>query len=118
MVADAEAHRGEDARLRETIDARNELDSAAHAVQRRLDELGESVAVHDKARAEMLVGDARQALKEEAPLDRLRALTSELRQMAQSLSATTPPPGSADQSGGAGSSGDDDDVIDAEFSAG
>jgi molecular chaperone DnaK len=118
MVADAEAHRGEDARLRETIDARNELDSAAHAVQRRLDELGESVAVHDKARAEMLVGDARQALKEEASLDRLRALTSELRQMAQSLSATTPPPGSADQSGGAGSSGDDDDVIDAEFSAG
>jgi molecular chaperone DnaK len=113
MVADAEAHRSEDAQLREAIDARNELDAAAHAVQRRLDELGSSVAVHDKARAEMLVGDAQQALNEDAPLDRLRSLTSELRQIAQGLTA-----GSADQGPGTTSSSDDDDAIDAEFSGG
>lgn len=40
MVADAEKYRGEDARLREIVDARNELDSVAYQVERRLGELG------------------------------------------------------------------------------
>src|SRR6201996_7388445 len=35
MVREAEAHRGEDAQLRALVDARNELDSIAHAVDRR-----------------------------------------------------------------------------------
>ena len=74
MVADAERNRAEDARLREEVDARNELDAVAYQVERRLDELGDAVPSHEKARAEMLVADARQAVKEEAPLDRVRAL--------------------------------------------
>src|SRR5690606_15823761 len=57
MVAEAERHREEDARLREAIDARNELDSAAYQVERRVKELGDAVPTHEKARAEMLVGD-------------------------------------------------------------
>ena len=61
MVADAERHRAEDARLRAEVDARNELDSVAYQVERRLAELGDQVPVHEKARAEMLVADARQA---------------------------------------------------------
>src|SRR6187549_70980 len=81
MVQDAERHRDEDARLREIIDARNELDSAAYQVERRLNELGDAVPVHEKGRAEMLVNDARQAIKDEAPLDRLRSLTVELQQV-------------------------------------
>ena len=68
MVAEAERHREEDARLREAIDARNELDSAAYQVERRVKELGDAVPAHEKARAEMLVGDARQAVKDEAPV--------------------------------------------------
>jgi molecular chaperone DnaK len=123
MVKDAEAHRGEDARLRETIDARNELDAALHAVQRRLDELGSSVAVHEKARAEMLVGDAQEALKQQEPLERLRTLTGELRQIAQSLSVAAaggagPGSGTAGSGPGNGEPHADDDVIDADFSEG
>ena len=80
-----------------------------------------SVAVHDKARAEMLVGDARQASKDDAPLDRLRSL--ELRAAAgrpRPLSAPTPDGGpAADRDRRcAGRASDDDDVIDAEFTAG
>ena len=52
MIADAEQHRDEDARLRELTDARNELDTAAYQVERRLAELGDAVPVHEKARAE------------------------------------------------------------------
>ncbi|WP_406315541.1 molecular chaperone DnaK [Streptosporangium sp. NBC_01639] len=121
MVSDAEQHRDEDMRLRQTVDARNELDSAAYQVERRLNELGDAVPVHEKARAEMLVNDAREAVKQQdAPLDRLRSLTSELQQIYQSLAAVSAgqPAGSAQgaqgSQGAQGGSGDDD-VIDAEF---
>ena len=38
MVADAEAHRSEDAALRAEVDTRNELDTVVYQVQRTLDE--------------------------------------------------------------------------------
>ena len=127
MVADAEANRAEDRQLRELTDARNELDSAAYQVERRLSELGQAVPVHEKARAETLVADARQAIADQAPADRLRSLTSELQQVYHGLGASGsgssgPGPGGAGPSGqgpsGQGSPGQspgDDDVIDAEF---
>ena len=89
MVSDAERYRGEDQRLRETVDARNELDAVAYQVERRLNELGDAAPEHEKARAQMLVGDAREAVKgDTAPLDRLRALTGDLQQVYHSLQAT------------------------------
>ncbi|SFK75783.1 molecular chaperone DnaK [Streptosporangium canum] len=121
MVSDAEQHREEDARLRQAVDARNELDSAAYQVERRLNELGAAVAVHEKARAEMLVNDARDAVKQQdTPVDRLRSLTSELQQVYQSLAvaAAGQPAGAgpgAQGAQGARGGGGDDDVIDAEF---
>ena len=120
MIADAEQHRDEDHRLRELTDARNELDTAAYQVEHLMAERGDSVPVHQKARAENLAADARQALKEDTPLDRIRSLTAELRQVYQELlSAGSPPPGGqagpAPGGGGDGGSGGDDDVIDAEF---
>ena len=59
--------------------------------------------VHEKARAEMLVADARQALKESAPLDRLRSLTGELQQVYHALAAAGRR--AAEAAGGDGSSG-------------
>jgi molecular chaperone DnaK len=113
MVSDSERYRQEDAELRQLVDARNGLDAMVHAVERRLSELGENAPLHEKARAEMLVGDARQALKDEAPLDRIRSLTSELQSVHQGLSAQgSPPPADGND---AASHGADDDVIDAEF---
>src|ERR1700733_6834871 len=93
MIADAEQHRDEDRRRRELTDARNELDTAAYQVEHLLAERGDSVPVHQKARAENLAADARQALKEETPAERIRSLTAELRQVYQELlSAGSPPP--------------------------
>jgi molecular chaperone DnaK len=119
MIADSERHRDEDKRLRELTDARNELDAAAYAVEHLIGERGDAVPVHDKARAETLVADARQALKEEAPADLLRSRTLELQQVYQNMSAAgAAPPGQQAQSQGQpGQQGGDDDVIDAEFTA-
>jgi molecular chaperone DnaK len=107
--------------LRELTDARNELDAATYQVEHSLAERGESLPVHVKARAENAASDARQALNEEAPLDRLRTLTTEMQQVNQELAAASIPPqggpapqaGPGPQAGSAG--GGDDDVIDAEF---
>jgi molecular chaperone DnaK len=126
MVADAEQHRSADLETRQRIDARNELDSAAYQVERRLQELGDAVPVHEKARAEMLVNDARQALKDEkTPVDRMRSLITELQQVFHSLGAAsaagsgaTPGGDGGAPRGGDGSTGSDDDVIDAEFTSG
>src|ERR1700704_259021 len=88
MLSEAERNRAEDAQLRELIDARNELDAIAHQVERRLNELGDSVPSHERSRAEMLVNDARQAVSEDAPLNRVRALTGELQGIFHGLGAT------------------------------
>ena len=112
MVADAEQHRDEDRRLRELTDARNELDAAAYQVEKIVNERGGSLPVHEKARAEGLLTDARQALREEAPIERIRPVTAELQAIYQVLSASP----AAESPGGEALPGDDD-VIDAEFTS-
>lgn len=115
LIAEAERHQEEDRRLRELTDARNQLDSAAYQVERRLSELGPSAPTHEKARAEALISDARQAIEAAAPLDQLRSLTSDLQQVYHGLAAAQPGAGSqAGPDDGSGQGGDDD-VIDAEF---
>jgi molecular chaperone DnaK len=119
MVADAERNRADDIRLRQEVDARNELDAVAYQVERRLAELGETVPVHEKARAEQLVTDARQAIKDGAPVDRLRSLTGELQQIYHGLAAARPASGDGQGDGQDREVRvDDDDVIDAEFTSG
>ena len=114
MISDAEQHRDEDRRLRELTDARNELDTAVYQVERMLAERGDTLPVHEKARAENLVADARQALKEDTPLERMRVLTDELQQVYMILGA--PPTGPAPEvEPELPPSDGDDDVIDAEF---
>ncbi|WP_431944882.1 molecular chaperone DnaK [Actinacidiphila sp. bgisy167] len=124
MVQEAERNRGQDQALREAVDARNELDAVAYQVEKRLAELGDAAPAHEKARAEMLVSDARAAVKEEAGVERARPLTSELQQVLAGLAAhqgaaATGGPGQDTTGGGAaggpGGGGGDDDVIDAEF---
>ncbi|MEV8394154.1 MULTISPECIES: molecular chaperone DnaK [unclassified Streptomyces] len=119
MIAEAERNRGEDQALRQAVDARNELDAIAYQVERRLGELGENAPEHERARAQLLVSDARQAVKGEETQDRVRSLTSELQQVYQALAARpTGPAGGPSEPGGpppASGTGGDDDVVDADF---
>ncbi len=117
MVAEAERNRGADQQLREQVDARNELDSVAYQVERRLAELGDSAPTHEKARAEMLVSQAHEAVQNEAPLDQVRSLRGELEQIYQALMSRSAANAGADNArdGSAEQQPSDDDVIDAEF---
>jgi molecular chaperone DnaK len=111
MIADAEQHREEDLRLRELTDARNELDTLVHRIESLLSERGDSVPVHEKARADNALGEARQTLKQDTPIERINVLNAELAQIFQSLSAQPAP--NVDEGQPLPS---DEDVIDAEFS--
>ncbi|WP_026310815.1 molecular chaperone DnaK [Parafrankia elaeagni] len=105
MVADAERNRAQDSTRRENADARNQLDSIVYQVERRISELGDQVPVHEKARAEQLVSDARRALDENADVERVRPLVNDLQQILFGL-----PPVGVRQTASAA-----DDVIDADF---
>ncbi len=106
MVNEAAQHRDEDEKVRQLIDARNTLDAAAHQVERRLSELGDAAPVHVKARAELLVAQAREQVAQSGEdLAQIRALTAELAQVAQGLEAE---PESPEPELG-------DDVIDVDF---
>jgi molecular chaperone DnaK len=122
MVNEAQSHAEEDRRRREEIDARNTLDTLAYRVEQLVQELQDRLPVNDKARADQLVADARQAISEQAGLDRVRPLISELEQLVHGLpaSATAAAGGNgagdaAQQGAGAGAQDSDDEVVDAEF---
>jgi molecular chaperone DnaK len=120
MVRDAEQHAGEDRRHREEIEARNELDSLAYRVEQLVSELQDRVPVHEKARAEQLVADARQAISEQAGLERVRPLIADLEQMVHGLPASAAAAGGAQTGNGAGGAEQtadesDEEVVDAEF---
>jgi molecular chaperone DnaK len=77
--------------------------------------------VNEKARAEQLMADARQAVQDQAGLDRVRPLIADLQQILHSLPSAAAAPADA-QTGGTGASADgagdeagDEEVVDAEF---
>jgi molecular chaperone DnaK len=123
MVTEAQQHAEEDKRRREEIDARNELDALAYRAEQLVSELQDRLPVHDKARAEQLVADARQAIQDQAGLDRVRPLIADLQQIVHALpsaaqAAAGAPAGGNGVSGDGASgepSGDDEEVVDAEF---
>jgi molecular chaperone DnaK len=121
MVSDAQRHAAEDRQQREAVEARNQADTVAYQVERQLYELGDHAPMHERARAENMVQEIRQLVKDQSTdMARLRQLSSDLQQLAAGLAAagyTQETAGSASaagrdsrQRGGAA-----DEVIDAEF---
>jgi molecular chaperone DnaK len=119
MIKDAEAHSDEDKRRREEIEVANDADSIAYQVERQLRELGDRVPANEKERAGQLISETRSLVKNSPPdMERLRQLTSDLQQMAHSLTAAAFAQTSSTTGDGAGSQGKppgSEDVIDAEF---
>jgi molecular chaperone DnaK len=117
MVRDAEEHAQDDRRRREEIDARNELDSLAYRAEQLLQELQDRIPVNEKARAEQLIADARQAIQDQAGLDRVRPLAADLQQIIHGLPASASATAGASNGNGDRSeeAADEEEVIDAEF---
>jgi len=70
------------------VEARNAADSLAYNVERSIKEMGDRIPAHERARAEALISDIRNAIKDESTtIDRLRQLTSDLQQVSHSISS-------------------------------
>jgi molecular chaperone DnaK len=120
MVADALSHSEEDRKRREEVEARNSADSMAYQVERQIRDLGDRVPMNEKARAEQLIAEIRELVKNNSSdVARLRQLTSDLQQVASGLASAAYSQASSagTQGGGPGGTqpGGGDDVIDAEF---
>jgi molecular chaperone DnaK len=120
MVADAQSHSEDDRRRREEIEARNNADSMAYQVERQIHDLGDRVPLNEKARAEQLITQIRELVKNNSSdVARLRQLTGDLQQVAYGLSSSAYGQQSSQSGRPGGTSGPqqggDDDVIDAEF---
>jgi molecular chaperone DnaK len=137
LVREAEAHAAEDRRRKEEADIRNEADSICYSVERHIRDLGDKVTSGEKARAEMLVSDLRQKLKDDADQETIKSIMNELRgalvilQQAAAPHAHEPEGQGAEHGGGAYGGGEGgangggegysaeagDEVVDAEFRA-
>jgi molecular chaperone DnaK len=121
MVKDAEAHADEDKRRRAEIEVANHADSIAHQLERQLRELGDRAPANERARAEQLIAEARDLIKNNpSNSERLKQLISDMQQISYGLTAAAsqPPPGAAGAGGGGGPQtppAGEDEVIDAEF---
>jgi len=117
MVADAQHYATEDRRQREAVEARNQADTVAYQVERQLHELGDRAPMHERARAENMIQEIRQLVKDQSTdMARLRQLSSDLQQLAAGLATsgyTQETAGTAGRGGQRG--GAADEVIDAEF---
>ncbi|MCK5008282.1 MAG: molecular chaperone DnaK, partial [Spirochaetales bacterium] len=143
MVREAESNAVEDRQRKQTVEERNQADSLAYQVEKALENLGDKVPSHERARCEQLISDIRRAIQEDAPLERIRELKDELQKASHNISSAAysqggGAPGSSDHSqagqegyrayGGNGQGNqsgtatktkpEEDDVIDVEFSEG
>ncbi len=118
MVADAEAHREEDRRFHELVDARNRADHLLHAVRNAIKEHGAKVPAASIASVETAIADLESVLKSDDK-EKIVLKTQALEQAAASLMAAAAAAGgsAAGAAGGEGQSGQPrrDDVVDAEF---
>jgi molecular chaperone DnaK len=131
MAKDAESHSAEDKAARETIEAKNQLDSMVYQIEKMLKEQGDKISGSERGDIENALADAKKALEsnEKAQMDRARETLTQAshklaEQMYKSAQAQTPPPGggagpsgsaSGPEPGGNGEAKKDEGVIDAEY---
>jgi molecular chaperone DnaK len=125
MVKDADAHREEDRKQHELVDARNHCDAMIHSVRKALTEHGDKVGTDEKSRIEAAIKDAEEAMKgsDKAAIEaRTQALASASQKLGEAIYAQQQPGaephagGGASAGGGAaGSKAAEGDVVDAEF---
>lgn len=99
MVKDAEANAAADSKRREGVEARNELESLLHSVDKNLTEHGAKLDAAIKEEVEKAVKEAR-ALDANAQIDAIKAVTSALSNASMKIGQSIYGKGSAGSGGG------------------
>lgn len=85
MVKDAEAHADEDKARRESIEARNQLDTLIYSTERSMKEFGEKLGAEDKTKIEAALEEAKKSLESKDTAE-LKAAAEKLGNAAHKLS--------------------------------
>ena len=120
MVKDAQSHVEDDKRRREEISARNGADAIAYEVERQIRDLGDKVPANEKARAEQLITQIRELVKNESTdVARMRRVHQRSSTIGPRPGSNCPQPSSASAAHAGGSNSAPkagaEEVIDAEF---
>jgi len=130
MIREAESHAAEDKTRRETIEARNQLDSLIYQTEKSLAENGASIDAAGKLGVETAIADAKKVIEDTgADAERLKAAANDLSKASHKLAeamyakaaqAQGGPSADGGSDGGAGAAGGGessrkDDVVDADF---
>ncbi len=116
MVRDAESNAEADKKRRESVEARNQLDTLVHSTEKTIRENGDKVPADERATAEALIVEARAAM-ESGDAEAINAAAEKLSQAAMKIgeamykaeqAAPQPEPGADPQK-------PNDKVVDAEF---
>ncbi len=84
MARDAEAHRAEDERRRQEVEAKNQLDNAVYSAEKMLREHRDKISDSDARALEDAISEAKKAI-EQGGLDRIRAAQDRLMQASHKL---------------------------------
>ncbi len=124
MVREAEEHKEEDAKRREVVDARNNLDAMVLGAEKMIKEGEGKISDADKGELEKAIEEAKPKLTSEN-IDELKAATDALQTVSHKVATAMyqqagGQPGAegahAEAGAGAGQQkNDDDDVVDADF---
>ncbi len=127
MIRDAEANGQEDQKKKAKADLRNEADALIYSVERHLQEFGSITSSAAKARAELLISELRQKIKDDLAYETLKQalddLAAHLRSMQSEAQAASASASSASASAdrepvgaaAGGASSNNNDVVDAEI---
>ncbi|MFZ7094812.1 molecular chaperone DnaK [Luteimonas dalianensis] len=119
MVADAEAHREDDRKFQELVQARNQADALVHSTRSAIKDNGDKVPGEVIGQVESAIAEVETAMKGDDKAQ-IEGKTKALEEAAQSLFAAAAAAGQAGDAGAAGAEAQGagepaDDVVDAEF---
>ncbi len=119
MVKEAEAHKEDDQKRKDLVDARNQADSLAYQTEKSLKEMGEKIDEGEKAKIEGALKELKDTLakedvsKEEID-EKVKVLTEASHKLAEAMYQKDGAEAGANPTGGADAKKEDDDIIDAE----
>jgi molecular chaperone DnaK len=130
MAKEADAHAAEDKAARDSIEAKNQLDSMVYNIEKMLKEHGDKISGSERGDVENALADAKKALEsnDKVQMDKAReALTTASHKLAEQMYKAAQPQGGAqgapgagptpgsEPQGGDGQAKKDEGVIDAEY---
>ncbi len=119
MVQDAEAHKADDEKRKELVEAKNQADALVHQTEKSLTDMADKIDADEKTKIQGLVDELKELLKDDNVTkeqidEKVKALTEASHKLAEEAYKQEQGGAQGASEGASQAKKDDDDVIDAE----